>query len=74
MLSGRLRRWLLHVSTALPVCPLCVQECNRQLAELVAQAADEVIAALPGGCKSHTNKPSHYHITVYMTSQPHTLR
>ncbi|KAL4856029.1 hypothetical protein ACK3TF_003469 [Chlorella vulgaris] len=50
------------------------QECNRQLAELVAQAADEVIAALPGGCKSHTNKPSHYHITVYMTSQPHTLR
>lgn len=26
------------------------------------------------GCRAHANKPSHYHITVYMASQPHTLR
>ncbi|KAI7843732.1 hypothetical protein COHA_002630 [Chlorella ohadii] len=50
------------------------QEFNRELADMVYQAAQEVVAALPPGCKFHVNKPSHYHITVYMTSQPHTLR
>lgn len=50
------------------------QECNRRLAELVWQAAQEVLRALPPGSSAHANKPSHYHITVYMTSQPHTLR
>ena len=28
----------------------------------------------PAGTKFHLNRPSHYHITVFMTSQPHTLR
>jgi hypothetical protein len=31
-------------------------------------------SALPKGTKIHINDPSHYHITIYMTSQPHTLR
>jgi hypothetical protein len=34
----------------------------------------EVMASLPLGSKTHLTCPSHYHITVYMTSQPHTLR
>lgn len=50
------------------------QECNAQLAEMVQQAAQEVLSVLPEGCRAHANKPSHYHITVYMASQPHTLR
>ncbi|KAL4434020.1 hypothetical protein ABPG75_000461 [Micractinium tetrahymenae] len=50
------------------------QECNAKLAELVQQAAQEVLSVLPEGCRAHANKPSHYHITVYMASQPHTLR
>ncbi|PRW57675.1 hypothetical protein C2E21_3465 isoform B [Chlorella sorokiniana] len=50
------------------------QEFNRQLADMVHQAAQEVVAALPPGCKFHVNRPSHYHLTIYMTSQPHTLR
>ncbi|KAL4441797.1 hypothetical protein ABPG77_003713 [Micractinium sp. CCAP 211/92] len=50
------------------------QECNAQLADMVQQAAQEVLSVLPEGCLAHANKPSHYHITVYMSSQPHTLR
>lgn len=26
------------------------------------------------GAQFHVNRPSHYHLTVYMSSQPHTLR
>ena len=57
-----------------PAARPTAQECNRRLAELVWQAAQEVLRALPPGSSAHANKPSHYHITVYMTSQPHTLR
>lgn len=28
----------------------------------------------PSGCKVYLNKPQHYHVTVYMTSQPYDLR
>lgn len=28
----------------------------------------------PAGAQFHVNRPSHYHLTVYMSSQPHTLR
>lgn len=50
------------------------QEVNAALAELVYEAAQEVMGELPPGTKVHLNRPSHYHITIYMTSQPHTLR
>lgn len=50
------------------------QEENQRLAELLHQASIEIMAALPKDFKTHLNSPSHYHITVYMTSQPHTLR
>ncbi|KAG7674422.1 hypothetical protein NADE_008179 [Nannochloris sp. 'desiccata'] len=50
------------------------QRANLSLANLVHRAASEVISALPKGTKIHLNDPGHYHITIYMTSQPHTLR
>jgi len=50
------------------------QKANPSLANLVHRAASEVISALPKNTKIHLNDPSHYHITIYMTSQPHTLR
>ncbi len=50
------------------------QRVNPSLASLVHRAASEVISALPKGTKIHLNDPGHYHITIYMTSQPHTLR
>jgi hypothetical protein len=50
------------------------QKANPSLASLVHRAAREVISALPSGTKIHLNDPGHYHITIYMTSQPHTLR
>ncbi len=50
------------------------QRANPSLASLVQKAAKDVVAALPPGTKFHLNDASHYHITIYMTSQPHTLR
>lgn len=50
------------------------QECNNELTGMVQQAAQEVMAALPEGVRAHANKHSHYHVTVYMASQPFTLR
>lgn len=59
---------------AVRLCVAFFQRRNPELAELVEQAAAEVVAALPPGTKSHLNHPGHYHITVFMTSQPHTIR
>jgi hypothetical protein len=50
------------------------QQANPSLAVLVRQAASEIMATLPKSTKIHLNDPEHYHITIYMTSQPHTLR
>jgi hypothetical protein len=50
------------------------QECNKKLGEMLHEASAAIMAALPDDFKIHLNRPSHYHITVYMTSQPHTLR
>lgn len=50
------------------------QECNKKLGEMLYAASAAIMAALPDDFKIHLNKPSHYHITLYMTSQPHTLR
>jgi len=47
---------------------------NEELAKLVSLAAEDVRKSIPGGVKLHLTKPSHYHITVFMTSQPHALR
>ncbi|GAB4818250.1 hypothetical protein N2152v2_005296 [Parachlorella kessleri] len=59
---------------AVRLCVVFFQETNRRLMELVHEAAQEIMAALPAGARFHLNRPSHYHITVFMTSQPHTLR
>ena len=50
------------------------QRANPSLASLVHRAASDIISALPPGTKIHLNDPGHYHITIYMTSQPHTIR
>lgn len=56
------------------LCVVFFQKTNPKLAALVYAAAQEVMSALPPNVKYHLNDPGHYHITTYMTSQPHTLR
>lgn len=58
---------------AVRLCVVFFQETNKRLMDMVHQAANEIMASLPTGTKFHLNCPSHYHITVFMTSQPHTL-
>lgn len=59
---------------AIRLCLVFFQKSNPSLAALVHRSATEVMAVLPPGTKIHLNDPLHYHITVYMTSQPHTIR
>lgn len=59
---------------AVRLCVIFFQQANPHLASLVHQAAQEVMQALPPGTKVHVSDPGHYHITTYMTSQPHTIR
>lgn len=47
---------------------------NSALATLVNRAAQDIVSRLPLSTVVHVNDPSHYHVTVYMTSQPHNLR
>lgn len=47
---------------------------NSALATLVNRAAQDIVSKLPLSTVVHVNDPSHYHVTVYMTSQPHNLR
>jgi hypothetical protein len=44
------------------------------LAQLVLQAATDIVSCLPHDVPCHINDQDHYHITIFMTSQPHTLR
>lgn len=56
---------------------LCVVFFHREapeLAFLVRKASEEILSCLPAGVKRYLHDPSHYHITIFMTSQPHTLR
>ncbi|KAL6784125.1 hypothetical protein ACKKBG_A04890 [Auxenochlorella protothecoides x Auxenochlorella symbiontica] len=53
---------------------LFMQKCNPTLASLAHQAALDIARHIPPGYLLHLNEPSHYHVTVFMTSQPHTLR
>lgn len=38
------------------------------------KAARAIAACLPPGTKVYLNRPEHYHLTVFMTSQPHDCR
>ena len=56
------------------LCLVFFHKSSPSLAALVHRAAKEIMDLLPSDTKIHLNDPSHYHITVYMTSQPHTVR
>lgn len=55
---------------------LCVAFMNDQrLAEAVQRAAHDIFAqGLTSQHLHHRSRPSHYHVTIFMTSQPHVLR
>lgn len=59
---------------AVRLCVSFLQNSNAVLAKMVFEAAQEIMMSLPSNTKYHINNPEHYHITIYMTSQPHTLR
>lgn len=56
------------------LCLVFFEKANEELAKLVSLAAEDVRKSIPEGVQLHLTKPSHYHITVFMTSQPHALR
>lgn len=59
---------------AVRLCVVFFHRAARELSLLVRQAAEEIMSCLPYDIKRYLHDPSHYHITIFMTSQPHTLR
>ena len=47
---------------------------NEHLAKMAYDAAREIEKNMPAGFLIHLNEPQHYHMTVYMTSQPFDIR
>lgn len=57
---------------AVRLCIVFFEKANPQLAHDCMLAAKEIAQKIP--FPIHLNEPSHYHITVYMTSQPHDVK
>ena len=62
------------------LCLVFFQKAHPELARHVSTAAKDIMQVLEKGSsgstkfKCHLTKESHYHVTLFMTSQPHALR
>ncbi len=59
---------------AVRLCLVFFEKVHQELAEKVERASREIASTLPDTYDMHLTKRSHYHITIFMTSQPHALR
>ncbi|WPT11694.1 Surfeit locus protein 2 [Picochlorum sp. SENEW3] len=59
---------------AVRLCLIFFEKVHQELAEKVERASREIASVLPDTYDMHLTKRSHYHITIFMTSQPHALR
>lgn len=59
---------------AVRLCLVFFEKVHQELAKKVERASREIASTLPDTYDMHLTKRSHYHITIFMTSQPHALR